>query len=694
MARRIRVILLLLGVICLLAACGADVSGQYGGMADAGCFISLTLNRDGTLETDILGWPVGGTYTVRGRKLTIVLTALGHSETIEGSINGDTITFADATLKKGLTAPSYQDVSGLLGLSGPTATPVPAATATPYVAPAGQPIQSPRAEADEKYKQAERLFALGHYDEAIALYDEAAVCLDVEERRAYAVACRDYVDLYFNWSYNTRYGSSSGVVEDGLVLEEYVGYGMEEVTIPYGVCGLSQMTFANENRDIVTVTLPDTLRQIPTGCFRGCPNLTGISIPPSIEALALNGAGITELTVPATVKELLPNAFAGCTRLKTITFEGQPSLPSYGDAGLFLGCTSLESISVPGSFGVIPDEMFKDCTMLRTVEIGEGIRSIGVSAFENCSQLEAIRMPDSVTTVSRRAFRQCVRLQTVELSPGITGIGSSAFEQCEALKAISLTVAADTLPSDCFRGCSALEEVTLSDSLKAIDSYAFAGCTALRSVTLPRTVKAIAEDAFGGWRDPRILSAITFTITRGTYGHRFAEENGLSYVFAGDDAERVPLGTRFNLGQYNGVPLRWIVLAHAGDRELALCIRPVAHMAYHPDGGAPAYSDSAICAWLEGTFLQTSFTAEERQRIAGIQLLPAGYYNAMIRGGDLEKNVLTYVSKDQKWWLQDSGCNGYAWYASGYYSEANDNRVTEAYDIRPCLILAPGDIPE
>ena len=302
--------------------------------------------------------------------------------------------------------------------------------------------------------------------------------------------------------------------------------------------------------------------------------------------------------------------------------------------------------------------------------------------------------PDSVTAINRHAFRQCVRLQTVELSPGITSIGSSAFEQCAALKAIRLTVAADTLPSDCFRGCSALEEFTLSDSLKAIASYAFADCTSLRSVALPKTVKSIAEYAFGGWYDQPILSALTFTIIRDTYGHRFAEENGLSYVFAGDDTERVPLDSRFSLGQYNGVQLRWIVLAHMGDRELAVCIRPVAHMAYHPGGGAPAYSDSAICAWLEGTFLQASFTAEEQRHIAGIQLLPSGYYNALIRGGDLEKNVLTYVSKNQRWWLQDSGCDGYAQYANGCYSETNHSRVTQAYDIRPCLIIAPGDIPE
>lgn len=606
MSRRISLLLLLVCTVFLVAACSADYSGQYGGLSDAGIFVSMVLNKDGTAETNLLGIPVTGTYTLKNDQITVKLTTMGYSQSVQGRITKDTIEFSDVILKKGVSSVDISEVSSLLGGTSENR-----ATATPTAQVTTKPTEAPQSEAEVKFNEAEKLFAIGHYDEAIAIYDEIASEIDVEERRAYAVECRDIRDLYFDWSYNMH---DSNVVSNGLVLQTYTGYGMDEVVIPYGTCCLSSATFRDDNADIISVILPDTLQVIYASCFAGCDNLESINLPSSIEYLALNDTGIKELTVPASVKTIPSGAFAGCSKLKTVTFEGQPSLSlNYNGTGIFSNCTSLESITVPASFKQVPSWMFSGCTSLKSVIVEDGITAIENSAFDGCSQLESVVLPDSIINVGRYAFENCLSLEEIIWPQN-----------------------ADTIPKDCFTNCTSLSRVVLPDTLVAIEQQAFEDCISLRSFTIPKSIKSISHDAFGNGYysgingyDSDIKSSLTLQVIKGTYGQRFAEECGLSYIFS-NDTTRVPLGYRFSLGNFNGKTLEWIVIAHNGDKELAISIHPVASMAYHKDGGEPTYSDSAIKSWLENDFYFNAFSESDRNKLSKVQLLPSSYYKTFI----------------------------------------------------------------
>ncbi len=91
-------------MVLAMTGCSKDYSGTYGGMSDLGIPVTVELKKDGTATTNILGFPVSGSYTVEGSTLTLEVMAYGFSQRITGRIIGDTIEFADVTLTKGVTS--------------------------------------------------------------------------------------------------------------------------------------------------------------------------------------------------------------------------------------------------------------------------------------------------------------------------------------------------------------------------------------------------------------------------------------------------------------------------------------------------------------------------------------------------------------------------------------------------------------
>ncbi|MGN0745924.1 MAG: hypothetical protein ACI4ML_04540 [Aristaeellaceae bacterium] len=94
----------LAAAVLLLAGCSKDYSGVYGGMNALGIPMTVELNKDGTATTNVLGFPVSGSYRVEGSTLTLTVMAYGFSQSITGKIANDTIEFEEVTLKKGVTS--------------------------------------------------------------------------------------------------------------------------------------------------------------------------------------------------------------------------------------------------------------------------------------------------------------------------------------------------------------------------------------------------------------------------------------------------------------------------------------------------------------------------------------------------------------------------------------------------------------
>ena len=80
---------------------------------------------------------------------------------------------------------------------------------------------------------------------------------------------------------------------------------------------------------------------------------------------------------------------------------------------MFNECTSLKSITIPGSVTFIGEGAFQMCTGLTSVTILEGVESIGEGAFGLCMSLVSITVSSSVTSIGEGAFMYCMSLTSV-----------------------------------------------------------------------------------------------------------------------------------------------------------------------------------------------------------------------------------------------------------------------------------------
>ena len=117
---------------------------------------------------------------------------------------------------------------------------------------------------------------------------------------------------------------------------------------------------------------------------------------------------------------------------------------------------------------------FSYCSDLTSVDIPDGVISIGNSAFIGCSSLASIDIPDGVVSIGDYAFTECSSLTSVDIPDGVTSLGDGAF---------------------CY--CSGLESVTLGSGLETIGDWAFEGCSSLAEITCRATVPPVCgQDCF------------------------------------------------------------------------------------------------------------------------------------------------------------------------------------------------------
>ena len=150
-----------------------------------------------------------------------------------------------------------------------------------------------------------------------------------------------------------------------------------EIAIPEKINGVKVSGIgagAFEYSDIVSVTIPESVREIGAGAFANCTLLERVNSELS---------GTAE--IPSGVRSLGSYAFAGCTSLTSLT-GGSPSLVTYVSA--FSWCTSLKNIDLTAK--VLQNDSFSGCTALESVSL-HGTETIAY-AFECCPVLRKIEL--------------------------------------------------------------------------------------------------------------------------------------------------------------------------------------------------------------------------------------------------------------------------------------------------------------
>ena len=179
--------------------------------------------------------------------------------------------------------------------------------------------------------------------------------------------------------------------------------------------------------NIVSVSIPDSVKKIEGSAFSSCYNLTTVTFGKNIEEIQQyvfqNCRKIEELKLPNKLKTLGSWAFYQCDSIKTITI---PSSVTTIVSGAFQSCDSLETAIINNT--IVGQKEFYECRNLKNVTLSNNITSIGEYAFQSCNSLTSITIPSSITSIGYTAFEDCSSLTsvTVEATTPPT-LGNSAF---------------------------------------------------------------------------------------------------------------------------------------------------------------------------------------------------------------------------------------------------------------------------
>lgn len=269
-----------------------------------------------------------------------------------------------------------------------------------------------------------------------------------------------------------------------------------------------------------------------------------------------NSGKITRVIIHEGVTSVSTKAFVSCESLE---YAFIPS--SMKDIDGFTACSSLKSINLPEGLETIGIQAFCDCDSLKTVTIPSSVNSIGFGAFEWCDSLTEIKVksnnayftdingvlynkdktkiiqypkaktqtsyiiPSSVTTVGRDAFEECENLKSIILPERLTSIEESAFSS-SGIKTIEIPAGVTTISRSAFNS-SFIESIVLPNNIVKIDEMAFRNCKNLKKIFIQNPQCEI-DDSFG-----TICSNLAFeNAYRQFDGIIYGYENSTAHAYA------------------------------------------------------------------------------------------------------------------------------------------------------------------
>lgn len=334
---------------------------------------------------------------------------------------------------------------------------------------------------------------------------------------------------------------------DGNILVSCIGQADANgvFVVPEEITMIGESAFAGDT-DLKEVVIGSHVKVIGSGAFQYCTSLETVSISEGVETLGshafTNCSSLKNITLPSTVsvlneyvfyacesleflslehiRKIGEAAFYGCTSLETASFSSK--LEELG-SWAFSQCRSLESVSFNGvsRLDEIGDYVFTGCSMLRSIDIPEGVRRIGIFAFYDCTRLSSVAIPTSVESIDFGALNytrwyqdqsddylivgdgvliKCtVHPSVLDLSDkGIKMIGCSAFYNA---------VAHDEAAVYGYKYADILENIVIPDTVQEIGKSTFAGCLALKKITLSKELVRIDDGAFNLLISSKIASA-------------------------------------------------------------------------------------------------------------------------------------------------------------------------------------------
>lgn len=257
--------------------------------------------------------------------------------------------------------------------------------------------------------------------------------------------------------------SGNGDMPDysSIKLPPWAGYKniIKYVDIGEGVTRIGHTAFY-DHREIISVSIPNTVETMGVGAFSYCEKLISIEIPYSVIFIDDFALGVCSSMISITVASNNPEYTSENSVLFSKDKKILVAFPS-GKTGNYTIPKSVQVIHKWAFFG----------SRLTTVVIPHSITSVSTGAFQNCPNLTTVTLPASVTSVSNEAFYECSGLKSIIIPASVTFIDYQSFAYCESLiEMINLSPIPQTISFDMVKG-SNLDNCILRVPAGSIDNY-------------------------------------------------------------------------------------------------------------------------------------------------------------------------------------------------------------------------------
>ena len=324
---------------------------------------------------------------------------------------------------------------------------------------------------------------------------------------------------------------------------------VESIVIGDGVKNINYRAFY-ENCNLKSLTISDSVETIGAYAFYNCRKFESLILGENLKSIDSwafqNCVSLKNISIGKNLSSISSSAFSGDTALENIEVsEDNATYSDYDGALLNKEQTSIllypksktGDYKIPDTVISIGDRAFENSVGLTGINIGNGVKSIGVCAFNGCAALKSAVIGDSVETIAENAFNSCTSMTEVTFGKSVKVIGNYAFNYCASLKSVKLPDSVESIGSWAFGDDDAITELTFGKGIKTINDYAFYDCGGITSVKLPSSLTSIGYESFRNCSSLKEIEINGNGATIGNYAFQYC--NNVESIVIGDGVKNI-----------------------------------------------------------------------------------------------------------------------------------------------------------